>query len=206
MEINICKEDKFFPFLLVDNWFSPEEEELVWKELDYYTCYETMYNSGEKGDAASDDDGKSLSDSYRMYPDHMYNGESRRISHILRFQQPKIFSKEIVAAMLETTSAARLWENCTQDNTIINYYENDNQYKKHCDTSFVSAIIWLYRSPKLYTGGEFTFVDSGITIEDKHNRLVMFPGFYEHEVAPVFMTENKLGWGKYSIVHLYNSR
>ena len=37
MKIHICKDNKVFPFLYIDNWYSPEEEKLIWRELDFYT-------------------------------------------------------------------------------------------------------------------------------------------------------------------------
>ena len=36
-DITIVDKGKIFPFLYIDNWYTPEEERLIWKELDFYT-------------------------------------------------------------------------------------------------------------------------------------------------------------------------
>ena len=40
-KVNIVEDEKF-PFIVIDNWYSENEELAVWKELDYYFCNQTF--------------------------------------------------------------------------------------------------------------------------------------------------------------------
>jgi hypothetical protein len=37
----IFNKDKLYPFLIVDDWYSKQEEKNVWKELEFYTSNES---------------------------------------------------------------------------------------------------------------------------------------------------------------------
>jgi hypothetical protein len=45
-QIKIFNDTKF-PFLIIDDWFSKNEEIAVWKELDYYYCNNSFYKRAE---------------------------------------------------------------------------------------------------------------------------------------------------------------
>ena len=65
----------------------------------------------------------------------------------------------------------------------------------------ISTISWFHREPKAYTGGNIIFNDIDITLECKHNRMLIFPSYYLHEVQPIKMKDQNLemGWGRYGI-------
>ena len=193
-----------YPYFIVDNWYTPEEEEKIWKELSFYTDYETMPNAAE-GLAAKDEEGNSKADCYRLYPDEVYTQKGRNTSYILRFQQPKIFSNKIKQAFQKTSPVYRNWQSCDKDNTIISYYENNHHYHSHYDSAQVTALIWLYIKPKAFSGGNLTFTDSNIKVRCRYNRMVMFPGFYEHQVDPITLKKKKAGLGRYCITHFYSN-
>ena len=204
MEIEICRDDKCFPFLFVDNWYNSEEEDLIWKELDFYTNSYSFIRGENDPEAASFDDGSSKASSFRVYLDSVYTRFGRGRSAILR-AMPKIVSDEMKDALRKTTPVHRIFLETNCDSTVVNYYEDGEDYKKHFDTSVMTAIIWFNKSPKSYEGGDFVFTDSGIKVESNHNRLVMFPCFYEHLSEPVVLKDSPRlsGLGKYSIVHFY---
>ena len=204
MKIQVCRDNKVFPYLLVDDWYTPEEEKLIWNELDFYTCKETLYRA-EDTIVAQNFDGSPKSTSFRVYLDIIYKKGGRKFSHILRFQQPKIFSEEIKKAFKKTTPMSRTWLTCNADSTLVSYYENNDHYRPHYDQFLVTVLIWFYREPKAYSGGDFTFNDTDVILESKHNRLVMFPCYYEHSVSPIIMHNktSELGSGRYTITHFY---
>ena len=204
MKIEICNDDKCFPFLFVDDWYNSEEEELVWKELDFYTNTYSFFRSEDDTGSASFEDGTSKAKSFRIYVDGLYTPLGRERSAIIR-AMPKVFSDEVKEAIRKTTPVHRNFLTTNRDATVVNYYEDGEDYKPHFDTSIMTVIIWFHKSPKAYDGGDFVFTDSGIKVESNHNRLVMFPCFYEHEAKPVILKDvPKLsGLGRYSIVHFY---
>ena len=36
--VNVNKDNPVFPFIVIDNWYTPGEEIAVWKELDFISC------------------------------------------------------------------------------------------------------------------------------------------------------------------------
>ena len=42
---------------------------------------------------------------------------------------------------------------------LVSHYEGGDHYKPHPDESIGSMVIWLYKEPKQFTGGEFIFTD-----------------------------------------------
>ena len=133
-EVKGVDKDGLFPFIVADNWYSPEEEKLIWKELDFY-------------------------------------------------YQPK------------------------KMNTMISYYDNSQEYKPHFDTVQFTSIIWFYKEPKKFVGGDFIFTQPNQTIECKHNRMIFFPSYYMHSVTPVSIApENRdKGLGRFAITNFFLS-
>ena len=218
MKIHICNDNKVFPFLYVDDWYTPEEEKLIWKELDFYTHPTTMHraeDTTEKGvGPAKYNDRTSLTKAWRLALDGLYSGVvmGRKeedmglpVSHILRLQQQKLQSDEMWKAIEETGPNFRMFEIINNASTFINYYEHSDYYDSHGDSSMISTLTWFHRKPKAYTGGDLTFTDIDVTLECKHNRIVMFPGYYHHKVSPIKMKDKNLemGWGRYSIANLF---
>ena len=213
MKIHICNDNKVFPFLYVDDWYTPEEEKLIWKELDFYTNPTAMSRAENDPATGFRDPAKTIpmSKSWRLYLYNMYSGliQGRKKgdislppSHILRLQPPfKKLPKELLAAIDETGPNFRLLSIINSSYTIVNYYDDNDYYESHRDHFVMSSVVWFHRKPKAYTGGDFRFTDTDITLECKHNRHVMFPSYYNHEILPIKMKDKNLemGWGRYGI-------
>ena len=41
-KVNVVNDNPTFPFLVIDNWYSPNEEKAVWKELDFFNNYHNV--------------------------------------------------------------------------------------------------------------------------------------------------------------------
>ncbi len=74
MKINICNDNKIFPFLYVDDRYTPEEEKLIWKELDFYTNPYAMMRSEDDPNTGVFEDGNSKSRGWRIHVNEMYSG------------------------------------------------------------------------------------------------------------------------------------
>jgi len=209
MKIHVCNENKVFPFLYVDDWYSPEEEKQIWKELDFYTNPSTLFRSENDRATAHNEDGTSLSKSWRLYLDsgtnRVYNNIQREVSHILRLQPLKMQSDEMQKAIEETGPNFRMFSVTNDDITMINYYDDNDYYKSHTDGYMLTTFCWFHRTPKAYTGGDFVLTDIDTTLECKHNRMLMFPCYYFHEVLPIKMKNKNLemGWGRYALTNFY---
>ena len=209
MKIHICNDNKEFPFLYVDDWYTPEEEELIWKELDFYTNQTTFHRAEDDISTGKWEDGVTKSKSWRVYLDGLYPDNKREVSHILRLLPLK--RMQIQKAIKETAPNFRMFGLTNSNWTMINYYEDTDYYESHVDGCMMTIVCWFHQTPKAYTGGDIIFTDINVTLECSHNRMVMFPSYYYHEVLPVKMKDKDLemGWGRavgrYAIIN-FNAR
>ena len=93
--------------------------------------------------------------------------------------------------------------NLNKIDILLSYYENNNYYKSHKDSAVLTFITWFFREPKKFEGGNLKFTDYNESIEVKHNRCVIFPSFYNHEVERITMDINDLNkcLGRYTITN-----
>ena len=105
MKFTICDEDKVFPYLMIDDFYSKKEQKLIWKEL---ISHKNNFKEDQRPvgqGVARDKDGKPISNSKRLYLDEMY-GDNRQDSNILNFYT-KIISPEVKEAYRYTTPSWR---------------------------------------------------------------------------------------------------
>ena len=142
MKIHIFNDNKVFPFLYVDDWYTPEEEKLIWKELDFYTNPITMHRAEDTTEEgvgpAKNKDGTSMNKAWRMYLDSTYT--RREVSHILRLQSLKMSSDEIQDAIKETGPNFRMYRMTNCDEMLVNYYESGDYYESHQDKFMMTSI------------------------------------------------------------------
>ena len=82
-EFKIAKSNPTFPFVVVDNWYTPNEEKAVWKELDYYSSLpKDNIHRAEDTIVARHPDGKSKSNAYRFYINEWYTETGKKRSAI----------------------------------------------------------------------------------------------------------------------------
>jgi len=242
MKINICNDNKEFPFLYIDDYYTPEEEKLIWKELDFYTHPEIMHRSPlnrvdaeeAHGIRVDEKTGKNIAgetswgDAWRVYIDKSYAYSTNRlmktlspipiqtlqepavheISHILRLERRKILSEPVINAIRETGPYFKFWNpDMPPPHSQLNYYETGDRYDKHPDTFYVTTVVTFYREPKAFTGGDHVFSDTDVLVESTHNRMVIHPSYYLHEIEALKMNDESFGeltgQGRYAMISFY---
>jgi hypothetical protein len=207
MNFTICNEDKVFPYLVVDNFYSRNEQKLIWEELTYHQDKDN-FKVDERKDVgtAKDKNGSLLSNSKRIYLDSIYK-EYRNRSNILTIHL-KIVSPSVREAYGNTTPSYRTFNSSSRDESLVSYYENKQGYKEHFDQFMHSALIWFYKKPKRFKGGDLTFSQPNKIVECKHNRLVLFPSYYLHSIEEVNMEKKyrDKGLGRYCLTHFYDNK
>ena len=187
---------KPIPYMLVKNYFSEDDIEHMFRELKFLTP-KMEFQDGTN--LPTKDHKKNV----QINLDKLY--ENRDTSNILNVMN-KIYNDGELISNLEIASwFYEVWGYTNNDNTFVAYYENTDYYKAHWDSSITTILRWFYREPKKYTGGDLTFTESGEKIKCKHNRMIMFPGYYLHEVDPIKMEEehkNK-NLGRYTLTTFY---
>ena len=88
---------------------------------------------------------------------------------------------------------------CLPDSTVLfSYYENGDFYKAHADEFVATMLVWFYKEPKKFEGGDLEFPDyetaDGIPkVEVRNNRILIFPSIIRHAVTPISMEEEDMG-------------
>jgi hypothetical protein len=203
MHFTICNDNIVFPYLIVDDLYTEEEQDLIWSELELLQPLYKMDTAAIIGGSSLEPDGTPSAKLKRLYLDSYY-GTNREKSNIFKFYN-KITSLEIQHQYGLTTPSWGSYSLANTDKSIISYYDNGDEYKEHFDTSMHTCLVWFYREPKRFTGGDLYFSQSDSVVECKHNRMVLFPGYYMHQVNTLNIAEeyaNK-GLGRYCITHMY---
>lgn len=202
-KIKVIKDNPVFPFLLIDNWYTPDEEKAVWKELDFFgVTSKDEIDRAENTIVARYSDGTSKSKAYRYYIDIFY--KKRELSPILNFMY-KQRTKEFHEIISECMPYARSFLSSNGDSSLVSYYEENDYYDPHYDTLAWTCLVWMVREPRLFKGGDFKFNEADTQITLKNNRMIMFPCCYLHSVSPVKFNiqPKKIGYGRYTITHFY---
>jgi Rps23 Pro-64 3,4-dihydroxylase Tpa1-like proline 4-hydroxylase len=193
-------------FLVIDDFYTENEQIDIWKELDFLTYDRKLMPPEETGTAHDLDTGKPLKQNSAIFLDSIY--ARRELSNILTINR-KLFSKEIVDEFVGMDNCFKYIHHTNYDATLISYYEEKDYYKAHTDSSILTYLYWCHKEPKKFEGGDLILpeLDEGITY--KNNRLVIFPSWRLHEVTPIKMIEEvepNSGYGRYCITNFVHIR
>lgn len=204
-KVNIVEDEKF-PFIVIDNWYSENEEFAVWRELDYYFCNNRFYKRAENESDIARKDGEALGKTNRLYLDNIYNNREHSIIINMMYKQR---SKQFKSLLEKTFVNHYTFGQTDRDSTMISYYEDNDYYNSHIDTARFTCLIWLHKMDKpVFKDGDFILEQADTTIKFKNNRLIFFPSWYYHAVTPISMNGKEKGknLGRYTITHFYNTK
>jgi len=210
-DIKILNDNPLYPALVIDNWYTPNEEKAIWKELDFYTATpkDKILRAEQGSVVARDEKGNPRSKAFRFYLNTYYNSQSidNGISPIFNCcykQRAPEFHKIIEDNF---NPYARSFNCSNGDTHLISYYEDNDYYAPHYDIFAWTMCIWFVREPRKFTGGDFIFNESETEIKLKHNRMLFFPSCLLHQVTPIKFKEptDEIGHGKFTITHWYYS-
>tara|TARA_R100001086_G_scaffold100696_1_gene50421 strand:- start:2876 stop:3499 length:624 start_codon:yes stop_codon:yes gene_type:complete len=194
----ILKND-LFPFLVIDDFYSEDQLNLIWKELDFlYDKIKPEYEIVAKRN------GEPIASVKRIYLDSLYN--HRETSNILSIFPQSLYRKEIVDMYVKSVPSGINFATSNSDSTQLGYYEHKDGYKAHTDTTQHTVLTWLFKKPKKFEGGDLIFTQSKIKVDCFYNRTVIFPSWYYHAVSEINMKEEDKdkGLGRWAITHFIN--
>jgi hypothetical protein len=196
------------PHIIMRNFYNKEELNLIWKEFDFLTSPFKMKNAKDTGGAIDPISVTSVPVHYGISLDEIYQGD-RNISDILRLNR-KLFKEELTNAYCQVHPFFKQFKDIiNSDATKIKYYENDQDYKCHMDTSRFTAITYFYKEPIAFSGGDLCFNEYNYTIPIENNMVVIFVSCTLHSSTPITMKEKfkrLSGMGKYSIVQFLDHK
>jgi len=204
--IKIGNQVKEAPYLLIDNWYTPEEEKAIWLELDMYATQPKIEKANnDNSPVATDTKGNAKSNAFRFHVWDYYTQKGQTMSPIMRamYKQRSQDFKDIFCKAMPLHH--NNFCNTNTDATFISYYDKAKYYKPHCDSVQFSCLIWMFKEPKQFFGGNLKLPAANATIECVNNRMLMFPSYLEHEVTEIKSNDKiKMGYGRYCITHFYN--
>lgn len=184
------------PVLLIENFYDENELKLIWRELNFLTSREKLYDPEDTA-TAKNPDGTSKKKNKGIFLDAVYS--DRNVSDILRINR-KIFDIDLMEEFIKVNPIFRAIGTSTQDTTLISYYENEGKYDTHTDIATLTGMTYFFKEPKKFTGGNLIFPDYDLTIEVQNNLFVLFPSCLLHEVSEVKTQEEEFnGMGRYSM-------
>jgi len=177
------------PFVVLDNLYTDEEVDLIFQESDYLISTNNLYEPEKVGVAMKQN--KSLKKGKSVFLDSIYT--DRNFSHILNVNR-KTFHPDLMDELEKKHMFFRYLKTANRDSTLFSYFETSDYYKPHHDNAVLSCISWFHKKPKGFTGGDL-ILEGEKTIKCKHNRTLLFPSIFQHEVTPVKMKPWKEGKG-----------
>lgn len=173
-----------FPIFVKDNFFSEEEESLIWNGLNKIHELDLFSPPNETGGAIIDNVQLKKNNGYFLIPERIIDDEIKYLYEIL--------SKVFKSTTYEY-SKINLWTstilNTRRHSSLISYYENNDYYNPHRDISIFTILIWFYREPKKFSGGNLFLHDMEREVEVKNNRLIIIPSRALHSVSPILLSE-----------------
>jgi Rps23 Pro-64 3,4-dihydroxylase Tpa1-like proline 4-hydroxylase len=189
--------------VVIDNWYNENELKAVWKELDFYSETQNLERASKNLSVTGlDEKGEPQANCYRIYLDDYYKQGKRHISPILRLINK--FVDKNMHNEIKTIKMGRQFPETNSDISFVSYYEEGDSFKPHFDVFQFTALIWLYKEPRQFEGGDLILNDfNNEIVEVKNNRLVFFPSYYIHQVEKIKMKTKDKFKGRYSISHFF---
>ena len=190
-----------FPHLIIKNFYNPEELELIWEELKFYT------KPGKFLDAKGFGGVVDKTNSHAIILDEIYK-TNRKLSNILTVNR-KLFTSETLDLFAEIHDCCCIANQSNYDVTKVRYYYNDDYYDPHTDKSFqFLAFSYFHKQPKKFSGGELLFPKYDYYYPCDDNSMIIFPGWVEHGVSKVKINDSEYydGHGRYAITSFFGSK
>lgn len=189
------------PLLTVEELFDEHELAEVMTEIDCIRKLNLLRPPEETG-TAMDDKGAPLKSNRGLFLDPFY-APNRDASPVLRHTRKLFSAPAIKDAILNHQSwfFNDTFYATNSDEVLLTYYEDSDYYKAHRDEAQFTIVIWLYREPKAFEGGEFFLPDYKYEVPIAHNKAIYFPSRLRHEVSAITMRDedrNK-GLGRYAL-------
>ena len=183
------------PVAIIDNYYDSIAYEKIWQEIIFLNNDVSKFKDPELL-GSSKVNGITTKHAKGLHLDSVY--QDRSVSNIL-VENRKLYSHEVITKLVSLHPFFNLFNNANFDTTKIHYYGDGDYYSLHKDRTAITAVTWLFKTPKKFLGGDLKFND-GTVVECVNNRTVIFPSFLVHSVTLLKMIENDNGHdGRYAI-------
>jgi hypothetical protein len=190
--------DTPIPYIVIDDFFTPDELELVWQELDFLT-HKNKLKPAHSTASATDIAGRVIKKNYALFLDQAY--PVREISNILPLMN-KVWDKKFTEWAEQQNFVFQYINKSNQSGVLLNYYEDGHYYMPHTDAATLTVLVTLYKEPINFTGGNLYLGKEKTEVPLTNNQMIVFPSVALHSVSTVKFNKNEAdfsGLGRYSI-------
>jgi hypothetical protein len=191
----IPKQVKNLTYIVIDDMYAPDEVLQIKTELLQLL---THRRQGNASDTAVDKNNNVTKSGKGLFLDCHY--KDRNQSQILNLNR-KLFCEEIVQTATQANQFFNTIRQCNNDSTLVNYYENGQEYKEHVDKASITALTFFGIGEVM--GGDLIFPTVNETVSFKENRVVIFAGCTPHVATPPITKANSY---RVSIAQFLNYR
>jgi Rps23 Pro-64 3,4-dihydroxylase Tpa1-like proline 4-hydroxylase len=127
-------------------------------------------------------------------------------SSVVEIDYKIIKDKSILSSIIQYNSLYRMLTSMNKTSTLLSYYTDGDYYETHTDAAMFTMIVWIYKEPKIFSGGELILYgpdNKEIKIECLNNRVVLFPSCTPHSVSKVTMPDIHDA-GRFCVTHFFN--
>lgn len=187
---------KPFPHFLIEDFYTIEELDGVKNEI---VKLSNFLRSAESTGSAVDSNGNLKKQNLGVFIADVYrHGEMSAIFNARK----KLFAPDIIENISNKNIIFSYFPFTNSDNTLIQFYKNDDYYMSHWDVCLYSFITVFLLGEKKYTGGKLRFNKYDYELDLQHNQSIFFPSYVEHEVTKLNVESDNLLDSRISITTL----
>lgn len=184
---NYIKRFEPFPHLIVESSFTENEQDLIWKELEFINLQDRL-SSKSVNNAFENKNLVSISD---VFLDQRFSDISRLTSSFL--------NKDIKKQFSELNFGYNTIWNTYSHTTFLSYYGEGDSYEHKDNFSLYTILTFFHKEPKKFFDGELVFNNFNFKISIKNNTTILFPSFIPYSIEKITFDEFKKGYGQYCI-------
>lgn len=179
------------PHILLENVFTSNQLDNIWREINFITPHLT---SVEYSGSAKSESGTILKKNRGLFLHQVY--VDTVMSPICQ-ESCKVAWKSGISDYWISPWLRNMYNHTNWNNLLLSYYENTDHYKPHIDESVFTMLLWLWKEPKKFSGGNLYFPDVNYAVECKNNCGIIFMSNEKHAVDPIIL--DTPGYGRYCI-------
>ena len=186
-----------FPHVIATDFFEPQELNLIWEELNFFTKPNKLYDARLFGGA------QSRTNSNAVILDEAFNdpGHSNILSLLRSDDSVTSRIKHLIKQLNDSDYTCNYFHRANKIVTKLRYYHDGSEYGKHTDfkCAFL-AFMDFFKEPKHFSGGEL-FFDDGYKYDCENNSIILIPSYIPHGVTEVSIDDNNFfgGFGRYCV-------
>lgn len=182
------------PVVLLRNLYSQEELSAMMGEVESI-CRLNLMQSGSKTGSAVDNTGN-VKVNFGVFLDAVFTPDKCVINNTVK---SKMFQMALVDILAREHYLFRYMIHTNRKENLLSYYSTNGSYSEHRDGAVLTALLYLWKQPKQFKGGDLVFPETGYTYTPEFGDVIIFPSILLHAVTPVTLTSSESYSGRFVV-------